>query len=68
MRERRLSAGCLNCNGDLNGLTVMSGKCSRLEEYQNVLSLFYSNTFPKQTELSYTLYRNTVLERVCSLN
>lgn len=23
---------------------TMSGKCSGLEEYQNVLSLFYSNT------------------------
>lgn len=70
-RERRMSAGCLNCNGCPDGLIAMSGKCSGLEEYQNVLSLFYSNTFPgkKENLNSYVLYRNTFLERrVCSLN
>lgn len=41
-----MSAGCLNCNGCPDGLIAMSGKCSGLEEYQNVLSLFYSSSFP----------------------
>lgn len=54
----------------------MSGKCSGLEEYQNVLNLFYSNTSTekkKRKEKRYTnrtvmLYRNIIFEiRVCSL-
>jgi len=41
-----MKTGCLNCSGCPDGLIAMSGKCSGLEEYQNVLSLFHSNTFP----------------------
>lgn len=73
-----MSAVCLNCTGCPDGLIAMSGKCSGLEEYQNVLSLFYRNTFPEEKRKNNTthnplnsslLYRNIFLERrVCLLN